>query len=273
MPELPEIEAIARELQKDLEGAVLSRLSVFEETLLRNPSEVLSRRLTGARVCRTKRLGKYLGIEFASGDAIWFHFGMTGQLLWQPSSRERDPHCHLALIFDGGARTLFFRDPRRFGCILWTEAEPEQHKLLSGLGPEPLNDELSGDYLFRRSRKRTQSIKSYIMDSHTVAGVGNIYANESLFMAGINPARKAGKITRERYDKLAQSIKTVLKLALARGGTTLRDFVNGAGEPGYFRHELQVYDRAGEPCRKCKSLIKMKRLGQRSAFYCLKCQQ
>ena len=145
--------------------------------------------------------------------------------------------------------------------------------MLVNLGPEPLGEEFNGEYLFTKSRGRKQSVKTFIMDSHIVVGVGNIYANEALFAAGIHPGRKAGNITRPRYEKLAGAVKTVLEKALAKGGTTLRDFVNGAGEPGYFRHELQVYDRAGEPCVKCHAPIRVRRLGQRSTFYCPHCQK
>ena len=271
MPELPEVETTRIGISSHALGKTISEIIIRNRRLRWPVPRQLEKKISGQTIRKISRRAKYLLFHFETGCMI-MHLGMSGSLRILTAAIPPEKHDHVDLVFASGSR-LRFRDPRRFGCILWTEAEPEQHKLLSGLGPEPLNDELSGDYLFRRSRKRTQSIKSYIMDSHTVVGVGNIYANESLFMAGINPARKAGKITRERYDKLAQSVKTILKLALAKGGTTLRDFVNGEGEPGYFRHELQIYDRAGEPCRKCKSLIKMKRLSQRSTFYCPKCQQ
>lgn len=271
MPELPEVETTRIGIAPHVLGETIRDVVVRDGRLRWPVPKQLANKLRGQSICKLSRRAKYLLFQTETGCLI-LHLGMSGSLRILTEATPPEKHDHVDLVFASGKR-LRYRDPRRFGCMLWTEAEPEQHKLLSDLGPEPLSDELSGDYLFRQSRKRTQSIKSYIMDSHTVVGVGNIYANESLFMAGIHPGRQAGKITRTRYEQLAQSIKIVLKLALAKGGTTLRDFVNGWGEPGYFRHELQVYDRGGEPCFKCKSPIKARRLGQRSAFYCPKCQQ
>ncbi len=165
------------------------------------------------------------------------------------------------------------RDPRRFGSIHWTEIDPLQHKLLVNLGPEPFSKEFNGQYMFARSRGRTQAIKTFIMDSRNVVGVGNIYASESLFMSGISPRRQAGKVSCARYEKLTLAIKEILQQAINKGGTTLRDFVSGEGKPGYFRQQLQVYDRGGEPCLICNNPIKKIRQGQRSTFYCTKCQK
>jgi formamidopyrimidine-DNA glycosylase len=231
----------------------------------------LRNKLIGQVIHRTTRRAKYIIFHTEQG-CLLIHLGMSGSLRILTDNRPPEKHDHIDIIFASNTR-LRFRDPRRFGSIHWTSDDPLQHKLLNHLGPEPLGDELNGDYLFKQSRKRTQSVKTFIMDSRIVVGVGNIYANEILFAAGIHPKRKAGNISKPRYEKLAAAIKHVLQQALAKGGTTLRDFVNGKGEPGYFRPELKVYDRSGEPCVNCKSIIKVIRTGQRSTFYCSNCQK
>jgi len=167
---------------------------------------------------------------------------------------------------------LRYNDPRRFGCMLWTEEPPEQHSLIGHLGPEPLTDTFDAEYLFEQTRKRTQAIKTLIMDSRVVVGVGNIYANEALFNSGVHPLKAAKKITRKQAERLCDEIKAVLSYAIQRGGTTLRDFVGGDGKPGYFAQELKVYGRGGEPCLKCGKPLLEKRLGQRSTVYCSNCQ-
>jgi formamidopyrimidine-DNA glycosylase len=174
-------------------------------------------------------------------------------------------------VLDGGD-CLRLRDPRRFGALLWTHGDPLRHKLLRGLGPEPLGPDFSGDYLHEKLRGRKRAIRDALLDSHLVAGIGNIYANEALFEAGLRPARRAGAITRAGCDRLAASIRATLERALAAGGTTLRDFRNGHGEPGYFQLALHVYGRAGQPCRACGTPVRTRRLGQRTAFYCPRCQ-
>ena len=180
-------------------------------------------------------------------------------------------HDHFDIVF--GKVVLRYADPRRFGCLLWIEDEPERHKLLAGLGPEPLTDEFNADYLYRRTRKRSQAIKQFIMDSKIVVGVGNIYANESLFMAGIKPIRKAGSLTRKDCENLVRDIKFVLNRSIEQGGTTLRDFVGGDGKPGYFQQQLLVYGRAGEACTRCKKLLKEVRMNDRTTVYCVACQK
>jgi len=270
MPELPEVETTRIGIAPHVLGEKIRNVIIRNGKLRWPVPEQLGKALTGNTIRKLTRRAKYLLFQTESGCMI-LHLGMSGSLRILTGDTAAEKHDHVDFVFESGS-CLRFRDPRRFGCILWTTKDPGQHVLLSNLGPEPLGDELDGDYLFRKSRKRTQSIKTFIMDSRIVAGVGNIYANEALYAAGIHPKRKAGRLTKERYEKLSTSIKDILKQALAKGGTTLRDFVNGQGEPGYFRHELQVYDRAGEPCIKCKLPIKIQRLGQRSTFYCSHCQ-
>ncbi len=270
MPELPEVETARRGIAPHVLGESIAEVIVRDRRLRWPVPGNLNKKLINRTLRKLSRRGKYLVFHFEHGAMI-LHLGMSGSLRIFTTNQPPEKHDHVDFVFQSGSR-LRFRDPRRFGCILWTDADPMQHELLSSLGPEPLSDELTGDYLFRKSRKRTQSVKTFIMDSRVVVGVGNIYANESLFMAGIKPQRKAGKISRNEFMALARSVKNVLELALAKGGTTLRDFVNGTGEPGYFRHELQVYDRAGLPCYTCKTPVKVQRLGQRSTFYCPRCQ-
>jgi len=270
MPELPEVETTRIGIAPYVLGETVKDVVIRDGRLRWPVPKHIRKKLTGTSVCKLSRRGKYLLFHMKTGCMI-LHLGMSGSLRILAGEIPPEKHDHVDFIFASGT-CMRFRDPRRFGCILWTETDPLEHDLLTGLGPEPLSDELDGEYLFQKSRKRTQAIKTFIMNSHTVVGVGNIYANEALFAAGIHPQRKAGKITRERYRKLAINIKNVLKKALAKGGTTLRDFVNGTGEPGYFSINLQVYNRAGKPCCKCKTQIKVKRIGQRSAFFCPACQ-
>jgi formamidopyrimidine-DNA glycosylase len=270
MPELPEVETTRIGIAPYVLGETVGDVIIRDGRLRWPVPGQFRKTFTGATIRKLSRRGKYLLFHTDRGCMI-VHLGMSGSLRILTLDTPAEKHDHVDVVFASGSR-LRFRDPRRFGCILWTTEDPALHPLLSGLGPEPLDNELNGDYLFRKSRNRVQSVKTFIMDSRIVAGVGNIYANESLFAAGIHPKRRAGRITRERYEKLSASIKKVLKQALGKGGTTLRDFVNGQGEPGYFRHELQVYDRASEPCVKCRSPVKVSRLGQRSTFYCSHCQ-
>jgi formamidopyrimidine-DNA glycosylase len=270
MPELPEVETTRIGIAPHVLGEQIKEVIIRDRRLRWPVPKQLRKILTGSSIRKLSRRGKYLLFHTETGCVI-LHLGMSGSLRILTDDIPAEKHDHVDFVFESGSR-LRFRDPRRFGCILWTTDNPEIHPLLSNLGPEPLSENLDGDYLFKKSRKRTQSIKTFIMDSRIVVGIGNIYANEALFTAGIHPKRKAGKITKERYQKLSSAIKDVLKQALAKGGTTLRDFVNGQGEPGYFRHELQVYDRAGKPCFICKTLLKTERIGQRSAFYCSHCQ-
>ena len=181
-------------------------------------------------------------------------------------------HDHVDIVLESGW-ILRYNDPRRFGCMLWIEGEPFEHPLLANLGPEPLGNLFDDSYLYQRSRRKSLPVKSFLMDSKIVVGVGNIYANEALFRSGIHPLRKANRISKNRYGRLSVIVREVLAAAIEQGGTTLRDFVGGDGKPGYFKQELQVYGRGGQACMACSAILKEVRLGQRSTVYCPNCQR
>lgn len=271
MPELPEVETTLRGIRPHVLGQTIERLIVRNPRLRWPIPPGLPEALRGQTIAALTRRGKYILIEAGQGTLI-LHLGMSGSLRITEAASQPRKHDHYDLILPGGL-CLRFHDPRRFGCLLWTEADPARHPLLASLGPEPLEDSFSGDLLHARSRGRSLAVKSFIMDSHVVVGVGNIYASEALFRAGIAPHRAAGRIALDRYRRLAAAIREVLSAALAQGGTTLRDFVNESGAPGYFKQTLDVYDRDGQPCRVCGAPIKAGRLGQRSTFWCGGCQR
>ena len=228
-------------------------------------------RIRDQTVRSVDRRAKYILIRFDAGTLI-LHLGMSGSLALLQAGVPPKVHDHWDLLFDSG-RLLRFHDPRRFGSLHWTEDDPEMHPLLKRLAPEPLSLEFDGDYLYRSSRKRKVAIKQFIMNSQQVVGVGNIYASEALFRARIAPRRAAGRISKAEAAKLAGAIKAVLAAAIKIGGTTLRDYVNVDGAPGYFRQRLFVYERAGRPCRVCKSPVKQFTQGQRSTYWCAVCQR
>lgn len=270
MPELPEVETA----RLGIIPHVLNHKII--DVLIREPRlrwPVSPRLAPGLRqqVIRTiERRAKYLLFGTDNGHLI-LHLGMSGSLRILPANTSPQKHDHIDLIFDNGV-CLRYRDPRRFGCALWTSRAPAKHRLLRDLGPEPMGIDFNGDYLFRTSRGRSTSIKSYLMDSKVVSGVGNIYASESLFRSGIHPARRAGRISLQRYRKLAEEVRSTLQEALQQGGTTLKDFTNEQGEPGYFVRELRVYDREGAPCLACGRPIRRKILAQRATYFCSYCQ-
>jgi formamidopyrimidine-DNA glycosylase len=251
-------------------NSVVTRIIIRNNQLRWPIPDELPHFVEGQLLLSIKRRGKYLLFEFAQGHAL-VHLGMSGSLRIVDVDSVPNKHDHFDWLF--GKFILRYHDPRRFGCLLWIDGDVEQHPLLNRLGPEPLTDHFNADYLFERSRKRTQAIKKFIMDSHTVVGVGNIYANEALFMAAIKPIRKAGSLTRLQCDILVYSIKQVLNNAVSQGGTTLRDFVGGDGAPGYFQQQLLVYGRGGEPCRQCKKRLKEIRMDARTTVYCVSCQK
>ena len=270
MPELPEVETSRRGIAPWVLNQQVSRV-VIRERRLRWPVPVeIDRQLPGQVIRSLQRRAKYLLFETDAGTAM-LHLGMSGSLRIIDADEPAGKHDHVDIQFDSG-KALRFRDPRRFGCLLWT-GNPFEHALLRSLGPEPLSLAFDGDYLWRKARGRRVSIKPFVMNGTVVVGVGNIYASEALFLAGIHPQRRADRISAKRLTRLAEAIKSVLQSAIEAGGTTLRDFHGSDGEPGYFRQKLEVYGREGEPCRRCKRLVSVVVLGQRSTFYCKDCQK
>ncbi len=268
MPELPEVETTLRGIAPHIQGKTVTRLEVRQPRLRWPIPADLD--LQGQTLRQLERRGKYLLLQFDRGTAL-IHLGMSGSLRIVSPAEPALFHDHFDIAF--GERVLRYCDPRRFGCLLWETGDIHQHALLKDLGPEPLTDAFSAEYLFARSRKRTQAVKQFIMDSKIVVGVGNIYANESLFMAGIKPIRKAGSLTRKNCAQLVEHIKFVLQRSITQGGTTLRDFVGGDGKPGYFQQQLLVYGRGGEPCSQCKKPLKEIRMADRTTVYCVDCQR
>lgn len=270
MPELPEVETSRRGIAPWMENRRVTAITVRDRRLRWPVPENFEGELLGQTILGLKRRAKYLLIETDTGTAL-LHLGMSGSLRIIDPSEPAGKHDHVDIAMDNG-KALRFRDPRRFGSLLWAK-DPAQHPLLKDLGPEPLAEAFDGDYLWRTARGRRIAIKPFIMSAQVVVGVGNIYASEALFLAGIHPKRAAGRVSRTRMAKLADAIKAVLKRAIKAGGTTLRDFHGGDGEPGYFRQKLSVYGRDEEPCRQCGSPISVIVLGQRSTFYCKRCQR
>ncbi len=271
MPELPEVETTRRGIEPHVAQAKVAGV-VIRQPLLRWPVPLeIAGILPGQTLLRVGRRGKYLLLSFPNGTLI-IHLGMSGSLRILKRETAAQKHDHFDLTFENGS-ILRLRDPRRFGAILWTTAPLSDHKLLQHLGPEPLDGEFNGAYLHAIGQRRRLAIKQLIMDSRIVVGVGNIYANEALFLAGIHPARPANRIALPRYARLASMIIEVLRQAIAQGGTTLRDFQQEDGRPGYFSQSLQVYGRTDQACLRCGTPIKQKTMGQRSSFYCPKCQR
>ena len=269
MPELPEVETSRRGIEPHIVGTRVERVIIRNRSLRWPVSRSVDRNLAAKTIDSVTRRAKYLLINTESGAAI-LHLGMSGSVFIVDHDTPAGVHDHVDIDFDSG-KTLRFRDPRRFGSLHWSK-DPLQHKLLKSLGPEPLNDEFDGGYLWTQSRGRRVSIKQFIMNAHVVVGVGNIYASEALYMAGINPRRAAGRVALQRYVLLATEIKEVLTKAIKAGGTTLRDFYGGDGEAGYFQQQLEAYGREGEPCRRCNTPITLIVQGQRSSYYCKQCQ-
>jgi formamidopyrimidine-DNA glycosylase len=269
MPELPEVETTRRGVEPHCLGRVVMRLEVRDARLRWPVPDSLASALTGQAIIAVERRGKYLLFRTADG-CLLVHLGMSGSLRVASPDAPPGKHDHIDLILEGGS-CLRYHDPRRFGCFLW-QPRGEDHVLLRSLGPEPLSGEFDGQLLYRRSRGRKGPVKNFIMDGKVVVGVGNIYANEALFLSGIHPNRAAGRISKARYALLAGLIKQVLTSAIDQGGTTLRDFVGGDGKPGYFAQRLYVYGRAGQPCKTCETPLRELRLGQRSSVYCVTCQ-
>lgn len=273
MPELPEIEVIRRGIAPHVEGHRVAGATVRNPGLRWPVPLDLGQKLSGLSIGKVARRAKYLLLGTDKGTLI-VHLGMSGSLRLLPATAAAAPekHDHVDLVLDNGM-VLRFRDPRRFGAMLWETGDVVRHPLLARLGPEPLTEAFSGDLLYKQTRGRSASIKQVLMNSRIVVGIGNIYANEALFDAGIHPVTAAGRISARRYEKLAQAIKETLNRAIEAGGSSLRDFVNIEGNPGYFQQQYWVYGRTGQPCRKCGTPIAQIRQGQRSSFYCPYCQK
>jgi formamidopyrimidine-DNA glycosylase len=271
LPELPEVETTKRGISPHVKNQRVSKVILRRKNLRWPITPALSEDLPGQVIDSVARRGKYLLLATGKGTLL-IHLGMSGSLRIVDAKQAAGKHDHVDILFSN-QRILRYTDPRRFGCMLWHKADISQHPLLISLGPEPLDSEFDANYLFSKSRGKSATIKTFIMDSKIVVGVGNIYANESLFMAGINPKRRAGKIALARYIKLVGCIKQVLQKAIDVGGTTLRDFTDSNGEPGYFSQSLQVYGRKGLACVACQTILKEIRLGQRSTVYCPRCQR
>lgn len=270
MPELPEVETTLRGIQPYLLNHRVKRVTV-RALKLRWPIPVEVKKAEGQQVVGLQRRGKYLLLKLEQGGLI-IHLGMSGSLrvLSKSTPPRKHDHFDICTVDD---MCLRFNDPRRFGALLWCEGDFMSHPLLHSLGPEPLSADFTVDYLYGRSRNRKVAIKNFIMDGCIVVGIGNIYASESLFMAGIHPQRAAGRISHQRYQGLVEAIRDVLGQAINQGGTTLRDFSGTDGTPGYFAQNLLVYDRAGYACFQCGTTIRSKIIGQRSSYYCPNCQK
>jgi formamidopyrimidine-DNA glycosylase len=277
MPELPEVEVTRRGVAPHLEGRVVEQV-VLRRSDLRWPFPPgLDALLAGKRILHIGRRGKYLLVGFEHGTLI-IHLGMSGHLRVLPPGIDPRKHDHFDLVVRGpeGQQVLRLHDPRRFGAVLWhgiDDGELEQHMLLRGLGVEPLEAGFTAALLYRETRKRSAPIKQVLLAGDIVVGVGNIYACESLFRAGINPKTPASRISRVRYDRLADAIREILAAAIVQGGSTLRDFIAVNGQSGYFQQTYFVYDRAGVPCRNCGAPVRQIKQGQRSTFYCVNCQR
>jgi formamidopyrimidine-DNA glycosylase len=271
MPELPEVETTRRGVAPHVERQKVTAVRVYDRRLRWPVPRDLARRLVGRTVDRVDRRSKYLLFRVGA-DTLLVHMGMTGSLRVFTEPPPKQPHDHIDLEFGNGV-VLRYRDPRRFGAMLWSAGSATEHRLLASLGVEPFAPEFHAEYLYRAIRGRSAAIKLALMDSHVVVGVGNIYANESLFRAGIRPDRAANRVGRARLARLVDAVRDTLTEAIAKGGSTVRDYVGSRGEPGYFQLGSYVYDRKGEPCRVCGALIRAVRLGGRSTYYCPRCQR
>lgn len=271
MPELPEVETTLRGLAPHLAGQRIANVVIRHPQLRWPIPKNLPKLLCGQTIHTLRRRAKYLLLEFDHGTLI-LHLGMSGSLRILPADTPAEKHDHFDLLLANG-QLMRLRDPRRFGAVLWCEGDPTQHPLLAHLGVEPMEKEFDAACLHRATRKRSAAIKLVIMDSHVVVGVGNIYANEALFRAGIRPQLAANRLSLARCARLVQAMREILDEAIQLGGSSLRDYVGSNGDPGYFQQHYWVYGRAGELCRACGTIIKQIRQGQRSSFYCPVCQK
>ena len=271
MPELPEVETTRKGIMPHVQNRRVQEVVIRQSKLRWPVSPELREEMTGQCITSVRRRGKYLLLG-TGGGTLLVHLGMSGSLRILAHNQVAEKHDHIDIILEGD-KLLRYTDPRRFGCMLWLRGDIYSHELLRALGPEPLGVDFSGIVLFQKSRLRKTPVKCFIMDSHIVVGVGNIYANEALFLAAINPKIAAGKISRQRYQNLVRCIKDILQQAIELGGTTLRDFTGSDGKPGYFKQAQRVYGRGGLACTSCQQNLKEIRLGQRSTVYCTRCQR
>lgn len=270
MPELPEVETTCKGIAPHIAGQRISNIILRNANLRYRVSDNFKTDAIGSVIDKVERRAKYILLRTASGTMI-IHLGMSGNLRVVQNDVPYNKHDHVDIIFDNSL-CLRLHDPRRFGCVIWTQENPKQHKLLKDLGIEPFDSAFNGNLLFACSRGKKITIKQFIMDGRIVVGVGNIYASEALFLAGIDPRHPAGRVSKSRYEKLASTIQSVLREAIESGGTTLRDFLNGDGKPGYFQQRLRVYGREGESCLICSQPINQQVLGQRASYFCRYCQ-
>ena len=275
MPELPEVETTRRGLAAHVEGRTVVEVTLRRSDLRWPIAPEIRALLPGQRIVAVRRRAKYLLFDTAAGSAL-LHLGMSGSLRVVPATTPLRAHDHVDVTLHdaaaGAPRVVRFNDPRRFGCLLW-QPPGQTHALLRDLGPEPLSEAFDADYLYMRSRGRSAPVKAFLMNQRIVVGVGNIYAAEALFAAGIAPQRAAGKVSRERYRALVHAVKQVLAYAIERGGTTLRDFISPDGAPGYFEQELAAYGRGGQACPRCGGALKQAAIGQRASVWCPRCQR
>ncbi len=274
MPELPEVETTKRGITPHILNGKIADVIVRQASLRWPVPDNIQAILQGKTVTAIERRAKYLLIflDNIEQQALLIHLGMSGSLRIAKRTDAILKHDHLDIVFADG-QILRYADPRRFGCILWLETPPAEHKLLSHLGPEPLSDAFNGDYLWHKSRTKSVAVKQFVMDQKVVTGIGNIYATEALFTAGVHPNKPAGKVSKNKYNIFAEAAKHILQRSITQGGTTLRDFVGGDGKPGYFAQQLLVYGRKGEPCPQCETILKEVRLSNRSSVYCPACQK
>jgi formamidopyrimidine-DNA glycosylase len=271
VPELPEVETTRRGLAPHLTGHTIAKIVVRDRRLRWPVARSLPARLRGALVAEVSRRGKYLLVDCSRGWLI-IHLGMSGSLRLLPDAVPAGKHDHVDIVLSSG-RLVRLTDPRRFGAVLWGGADPLSHPLLASLAPEPFSDDFDADWLHRKLAGRAAAIKSLLMDSHIVTGVGNIYASEALFRARIHPSTPGRRISRARCARLIEAIRETLSAAIAAGGSSLRNFVGSDGNPGYFQQQYLVYDREKEACRVCGGGIRAARHGQRATYYCPRCQK
>jgi formamidopyrimidine-DNA glycosylase len=270
MPELPEVETVLRGIKPHIIQQPIKNVIVRQSQLRWPIISNINHKVKNQTIIAIERRGKYLLLKMHTGTLI-LHLGMSGSLRIITIPIQANKHDHVDIEL-GNKKILRFNDPRRFGALLWTQEDPLQHSLLAHLGPEPLTPAFSATYLWQRAQGRKTAIKLLIMDSKIVVGVGNIYANEALFASNISPTAPAEKISLERYKILVKNIKKILRAAIKQGGTTLKNFADSDGKPGYFKFHLKAYGRSGLPCIICKTLLEEIRLGQRSTVFCPKCQ-